>query len=237
VSSRLTIKEGQPGERQSPRAEGAAPAPSPTNSPHFCREYDRVAANADPALRGSWPSKAQFYRWISGELIRLSYPDHCRILEGMFPGWKVDQLFQTHDGGIDFIPEPPPPQTQTRTIRPLPPTTPANQSSATTPQALGSIEQRREASVNGQAGWRSSALATSDTDKNHTREVDFGNNCDLVKASQRSWHDVRKYVGLNQAKLHARAAELYAPSWRLPQAPMLSQPSWLPGGLFKTPYN
>jgi hypothetical protein len=194
----------------------------------FCREYDRVAANVDPALRGSWPSKAQFYRWLSGELIRLPYSDHCRILEGMFPGWKVDQLFQTHDGGIEFIPEPPPPQTQMHTIRPLPPTTPGNQSSATTPQALGSIEQRREASVNGQAGWRSNALAASNTDKNHTREAHFGNNCDLVKVSQRSWHNVRKYVGLNQAKLHARAVELYAPSWRLPQAPMLSQPSWLP---------
>ena len=60
----------------------------------FCREYDRVAADADPALRGGWPSKAQFYRWLSGELIGLPYPDHCRILEGMFPDWKVGQLFQ-----------------------------------------------------------------------------------------------------------------------------------------------
>jgi hypothetical protein len=25
----------------------------------------------------------------------------------MFPDWKVDQLFQAHDGGIDFVPEPP----------------------------------------------------------------------------------------------------------------------------------
>jgi hypothetical protein len=72
----------------------------------FCREYDRVAAKADPTLRGGWPSKAQFYRWLSGELVGLPYPDHCRILERMFPDWKVDQLFQIHDGGIDFVPEP-----------------------------------------------------------------------------------------------------------------------------------
>jgi hypothetical protein len=72
----------------------------------FCREYDKVAAKADPTLRGGWPSKAQFYRWLSGELVGLPYPDHCRILESMFPDWKVDQLFQTHEGGIDFIPEP-----------------------------------------------------------------------------------------------------------------------------------
>jgi hypothetical protein len=73
----------------------------------FCREYDRVAAKADPTLRGGWPSKAQFYRWLSGELVGLPYPDHCRILERMFPDWKVDQLFQAYDGGIDFVPEPP----------------------------------------------------------------------------------------------------------------------------------
>ncbi|MGH4009553.1 MAG: hypothetical protein ACRDTH_15620 [Pseudonocardiaceae bacterium] len=74
----------------------------------FCREHDRVATKANPTLRGRWPSKAQFYRWLSGELVGLPYPDHCRILERMFPDWKVDQLFQTNDGGIDFVPEPPP---------------------------------------------------------------------------------------------------------------------------------
>jgi hypothetical protein len=85
----------------------------------FCREYDRVAAKADPTLRGGWPSKAQFYRWLSGELVGLPYPDHCRILERMFPDWKVDQLFQTHDGGIDFVPEPPL-QAKAPTAQPIP---------------------------------------------------------------------------------------------------------------------
>ena len=87
----------------------------------FCREYDKVAAKADPTLRGGWPSKAQFYRWLSGELVGLPYPDHCRVLEGMFPGWKVDQLFEIHNGGIDFIPKPPGPQVQSQAVRPISP--------------------------------------------------------------------------------------------------------------------
>jgi hypothetical protein len=93
----------------------------------FCREYEKVAAEVDPKLRGGWPSKAQFYRWLSGDLIGLPYADHCRILEGMFPGWKVDQLFEVHNGGIEFIPEPPMLPTHTPSaIRPIPPTAPTN---------------------------------------------------------------------------------------------------------------
>jgi hypothetical protein len=87
----------------------------------FRREYDRVAAGIDPALKGGGPSKAQFYRWLAGELVGLPYTDHCRVLEGMFPGWKVDQLFQLHDGGIEFIPEPPAPQIKTVTTLPTAP--------------------------------------------------------------------------------------------------------------------
>ena len=96
----------------------------------FRREYDRVATGIDPTLKGGGPSKAQFYRWIAGELVGLPYTDHCRVLEGMFPGWKVDHLFQLHDGGIEFVPEPPTPQKQTSTVRPVPPTVPADQSGA-----------------------------------------------------------------------------------------------------------
>ncbi|MBV9161142.1 MAG: hypothetical protein JO309_08395 [Pseudonocardiales bacterium] len=87
----------------------------------FRREYDRVAAGIDLALKGGGPSKAQFYRWLAGELAGLPYTDHCRVLEGMFPGWKVDQLFQLHDGGIEFIPEPPAPQIKTATTLPTAP--------------------------------------------------------------------------------------------------------------------
>ena len=106
----------------------------------FCREYDRVATKADPTLRGSWPSKAQFYRWLAGDLIGRPYPDHRRILESMFPGWKVDQLFQTHDGGIESVPQP----AATPTIQP---TRPADQS-PTMSEVLRSIEWGLEAATN-----------------------------------------------------------------------------------------
>jgi hypothetical protein len=119
----------------------------------FCREYDRVAAKSDPTLRGGWPSKAQFYRWLCGELVGLPYPDHCRILESMFPDWKVDQLVQIHDGGIDFVPEPHKEQAATPTTQPILPTGPADQSSATMSAVLDSIERGLEAPANGQAGW------------------------------------------------------------------------------------
>jgi hypothetical protein len=60
----------------------------------FQREYDKAARSVDPALVGSWPSRAQLGRWLSGELKGLPYPDHCRVLEKMFPGWSVEQLFE-----------------------------------------------------------------------------------------------------------------------------------------------
>jgi hypothetical protein len=72
----------------------------------FCKEYDRVAAKVESELKGSWPSKAQFYRWLSGELIGLPYADHCRVLEAMFPKWTAEQLFGPYSEGIDFIPDP-----------------------------------------------------------------------------------------------------------------------------------
>lgn len=116
----------------------------------FCREYDRVAAKADPTLRGGWPSKAQFYRWLSGELVGLPYPDHCRILESMFPGWKVDQLFEVHEGGIDFVPEPGKPQKIAVTTQA---TQSAQQQNITLDGVLQSIERGLETPTNGQAGW------------------------------------------------------------------------------------
>lgn len=133
----------------------------------FCREYDRAAVDIDPTLRGGRPSKAQFYRWLSGDLVGLPYADHCRILEGMFPGWKVDQLFQAHDGGIEFVPQSATPQKQPPTIRPILPTEPADQSadlvSATMSDVLDSIERGLGAPANGQAGWRSDVLAEART--------------------------------------------------------------------------
>jgi hypothetical protein len=60
----------------------------------FRREYDKAAARIDPALVGCAPGKAQFYRWLSGQgMKRMPYPDHCRVLEAMLPGWTVEQMF------------------------------------------------------------------------------------------------------------------------------------------------
>ncbi len=60
----------------------------------FCREYDRVAKGIDPKLVGGHPSKAQFHRWLSGDVKRLPYADHCRVLEALLPGWTAGQLFE-----------------------------------------------------------------------------------------------------------------------------------------------
>ncbi|MFJ9365198.1 hypothetical protein ACIRRA_12360 [Nocardia sp. NPDC101769] len=59
----------------------------------FLREYDKAAARIDPDLVGRGPLKAQFYRWLTGEIKSLPFPDHCRVLEEMLPGYTVDELF------------------------------------------------------------------------------------------------------------------------------------------------
>ncbi|MEU4417679.1 hypothetical protein AB0G00_05345 [Nocardia salmonicida] len=61
----------------------------------FCREYDRVAKSIDAELVGTAPSRGQLHRWLAGELKGLPYPDHCRILEGLFPGWTAAGLFES----------------------------------------------------------------------------------------------------------------------------------------------
>ncbi len=60
----------------------------------FCAQYDKAAARIDPDLTRSYPSRAQLHRWLTGSLRSLPYPDHCRVLEEMFPGWTAEQLFQ-----------------------------------------------------------------------------------------------------------------------------------------------
>lgn len=64
----------------------------------FDREYDTVARRIDPTLVGAGPRKAQFYRWLSGTVSGRPYPHHCRVLEGMFPGYTADQLFTEYAG-------------------------------------------------------------------------------------------------------------------------------------------
>lgn len=59
----------------------------------FCRQYDHAARRADAALVGHSPSRGQFARWLAGDLKGLPHPDHCRVLEAMFPGFTAAQLF------------------------------------------------------------------------------------------------------------------------------------------------
>jgi hypothetical protein len=68
----------------------------------FCAEYDKAAAKIDSDLAGSSPSRAQLHRWLSGALRSLPYPDHCRVLEEMLPGWTADQLFQPATGDLMY---------------------------------------------------------------------------------------------------------------------------------------
>jgi hypothetical protein len=69
----------------------------------FCREYDRAAKAIDRDLIGTYPSKATFYRWLAGDLRGLPYPDHCRVLERMLPGWTAAAMFAEWTGEPDVL--------------------------------------------------------------------------------------------------------------------------------------
>jgi Domain of unknown function (DUF5919) len=69
----------------------------------FCREYDRAAKAIDRDLVGTYPSKATFYRWLAGDLRGLPYPDHCRVLERMLPGWTAAAMFADWTGESDGL--------------------------------------------------------------------------------------------------------------------------------------
>src|SRR5271154_789642 len=61
----------------------------------FRAEYEKVAAQIAPL--DIPPSKAQFYRWLSGQLKGgMPYPDACRVLETMLPPWKAAELFSPY---------------------------------------------------------------------------------------------------------------------------------------------
>jgi hypothetical protein len=65
------------------------------NYPAFCRAYNTAAAMIDKSLTGSYPAERQFYQWTSGDMVGLPYPDHCNVLEAMFPGYSARQLFES----------------------------------------------------------------------------------------------------------------------------------------------
>lgn len=60
----------------------------------FRTEYDTTAEKLAPTPHSPAPSRAQYYRWLSGGLKGgLPYPDACRVLEAMFPPWTASELF------------------------------------------------------------------------------------------------------------------------------------------------
>lgn len=69
----------------------------------FCREWDRTAKNVDERIMGGYPGRAQYYRWLRGDLAnKRPYPDACRMLEAMFPGWAVEGLFSAYSEAIEI---------------------------------------------------------------------------------------------------------------------------------------
>jgi hypothetical protein len=61
----------------------------------FRVEYELAAARLASGGEGlRAPSRAQFFRWLDGHLKGgVPYPDACRVLEAMFPGWTAAELF------------------------------------------------------------------------------------------------------------------------------------------------
>lgn len=65
--------------------------------PTFCREYEKVARRIDPALVATAPGREQYQRWLSGQVKTTPHPHHCRVLERMFPGRTVAELFTPYN--------------------------------------------------------------------------------------------------------------------------------------------
>lgn len=71
----------------------------------FSAAYQRAAGGLDKQLAHSVPSRAQFHRWLTGELRGLPYTDHCRVLEHMLPGYSTQQLMAPSPDRIVPAPE------------------------------------------------------------------------------------------------------------------------------------
>lgn len=63
----------------------------------FRAEWAKTASKIDRTLAQACPSRAQYQRWLAGDITSLPQPDRCRVLEGMFPGWTVGELFERVD--------------------------------------------------------------------------------------------------------------------------------------------
>jgi hypothetical protein len=59
----------------------------------FVAEYNRRAREVGVPRQAAPPTKAQYYRWLGGEIQNLPRGYHCAVLERMFPGWTAKELF------------------------------------------------------------------------------------------------------------------------------------------------
>jgi hypothetical protein len=59
----------------------------------FATEYRRVTRELELPRSAEPPSKAAYYHWLSGQMKGLPQGYHCLVLEQMFSGWTVKQLF------------------------------------------------------------------------------------------------------------------------------------------------
>src|SRR6266581_937604 len=66
----------------------------------FCLAYEKAARSLDRERGGIAPSRAQFHRWLTGDLRGLPHTDHCRVLEHMLTGYSSAQLFRPCPDGI-----------------------------------------------------------------------------------------------------------------------------------------
>jgi hypothetical protein len=66
----------------------------------FRAAYEKAARSLDRQHGSSAPSRAQFHRWLIGDLRGLPYTDHCRVLEHMLAGYSVAQLFKSCPNSI-----------------------------------------------------------------------------------------------------------------------------------------
>jgi hypothetical protein len=69
----------------------------------FRLAYEKAARSLDRERGGIAPSRAQFHRWLTGDLRRLPHTDHCRVLEHMLTGYSSAQLFKP---SLDGVPSP-----------------------------------------------------------------------------------------------------------------------------------
>jgi hypothetical protein len=83
----------------------------------FCAAYEKAARSLDgkPAAP---PSRAQFHRWLTGDVRSLPYTDHCRVLEHILAGFTASQLFAPCAEGV--VPAPGRPSPLAASVTPQP---------------------------------------------------------------------------------------------------------------------